>query len=483
MKIFYRSEQNAKTNKSFSPSAGKPKLFVERAMDLFGDKIEVVDDFEPCTIFEIAKAHDQDFVIDVLNGKRQNGFGNTISEVNSTLPYTSASMRAALLYAFQYQTIACSPTSGFHHAGYKSARAFCTFNGLMVAAMELLDRYPNTRIGIFDLDMHYGDGTDEIIQWHDLHKKIKHYTLGREHLRKQDVSSWMENYAELVRVFLKEVDVVLFQAGADPHVNDPLGGLFTTEELHELHDTFFIEALERKIGVAWNLAGGYQQNIDDVLEIHMNTVSSAIDNMSMYPGITSQFDDLDEIIDMTEKLSESEFLDYLKLTPGIDEVDVTDDGHEVFLSGADVSFFTRNDDRYRVLEIKDEKSGKRTGVIIKTNGNGMMMIKEDQVLFRVEYFDERFNYPYNFDVDFEYILDEYNSIRNSIHECTDQHLYRRVRNFFVICQSTSKTGVDMYEEFRHLMGLLLENKRIEVFSEIQDHVDRVCMDHMNGCSG
>ena len=33
--------------------------------------------------------------------------------------------------------IACSPSSGFHHAGFDYNGAFCTFNGLLVAVQAL----------------------------------------------------------------------------------------------------------------------------------------------------------------------------------------------------------------------------------------------------------------------------------------------------------------------------------------------------------
>jgi acetoin utilization deacetylase AcuC-like enzyme len=60
--------------------------------------------------------------------------------------------------------VACAPVSGFHHAGYYTARGFCTFNGLMAAAVQLRKDSRVHRVMILDLDQHYGDGTDDILQ-------------------------------------------------------------------------------------------------------------------------------------------------------------------------------------------------------------------------------------------------------------------------------------------------------------------------------
>ena len=45
IKVFYNENQNVEKNSSFSPSAGKPKKFVESIKDF--DYIEIVKDFQP----------------------------------------------------------------------------------------------------------------------------------------------------------------------------------------------------------------------------------------------------------------------------------------------------------------------------------------------------------------------------------------------------------------------------------------------------
>ena len=71
---------------------------------------------------------------------------------------------------------------------------------------------------------------------------------------------------------MEDCDVILYQAGADPHIDDPLGGWLTTEQLYERDLLVFQAAAELGIPVAWNLAGGYQTPLSKVLRIHDGTM-------------------------------------------------------------------------------------------------------------------------------------------------------------------------------------------------------------------
>lgn len=136
MKIFFRPEQNVSGNISFSPSAGKPHQFVDY-LKAKGLSVEIDDGFSPLTRAEMSLAHDPKFVNSVLDLHILNGFGNKLKSVADSLPYTSGSFLAAAREALKTGFNACSPTSGFHHAGYDFARDFCTFNGLVIAAQIL----------------------------------------------------------------------------------------------------------------------------------------------------------------------------------------------------------------------------------------------------------------------------------------------------------------------------------------------------------
>ncbi len=69
---------------------------------------------------------------------------------------------------------------------------------------------------------------------------------------------------------------MLYQAGADPFIDDPLGGVLTREQLR-LRDRMVFQHFARAgIPLAWNLAGGYTRDaagtIEPVLQIHDATL-------------------------------------------------------------------------------------------------------------------------------------------------------------------------------------------------------------------
>jgi hypothetical protein len=80
---------------------------------------------------------------------------------------------------------------------------------------------------------------------------------------------------ELVQRF-EGCDVVIYQAGADPHVNDPLGGFLDDAQLSRRYAIVFKEMRLLGVPVAWNLAGGYQTRLRLVLDIHDRTMIECV---------------------------------------------------------------------------------------------------------------------------------------------------------------------------------------------------------------
>ena len=161
LKVFYSPNQTVRDNNSYSPSAGKPEQVVKQFLRT--GRVDVRDGWMPLSQDEIAVAHDAKFVDDILNRRRPNGFGNMLASVAASLPYTTGSFYRAAEYALINNTVAMSPTSGFHHSGYSSCHGFCTFNGLMITAFLLWQNHSVNKLGIIDFDAHYGDGTQDII--------------------------------------------------------------------------------------------------------------------------------------------------------------------------------------------------------------------------------------------------------------------------------------------------------------------------------
>lgn len=260
--VFYRPEMVADAH-SFSPSPRKPGLVVE-AWQKANLPIEVLS-FYPCSPWDLKLAHSPRYVDDVLSLHADNGFGTRSQAVADSLVWTTGSLCRAVDEALLNGIGAVSPTSGFHHAGWDFGGGFCTFNGLMVSAMQHRD----LQIGIIDCDMHYGNGTDDII-----HVKgclnVQHYTAGR---RKHKPVHWLKSLPRIVQDFAG-CDVVIYQAGQDPHVDDPLGGWLTTEQLYERDLIVFHTLRDLGVPVAFNLAGGYQADFSKVIEGHVNTMKA-----------------------------------------------------------------------------------------------------------------------------------------------------------------------------------------------------------------
>lgn len=274
--VFYTPKMVANFS-NFSPSAGKPARVVG-SWERLGLPIELIEP-APVTADQLKLVHRPDYVDKVLACQVKNGFGNRLPEVADTLLYTSGSMLAAAREAIRNRKVAVAPCSGFHHAGYTSAFGYCTFNGLMVTAFALKAEGLVNRVGILDFDMHYGDGTDQLIKHHEAATWIEHYTAGKEYQSARQAIDFLTRIPERVAA-MRDCDVILYQAGADPHVDDPLGGFLTTAQLRERDRYVFTVADYLNIPLAWNLAGGYQVDsgggIQAVLDIHNNTMLECV---------------------------------------------------------------------------------------------------------------------------------------------------------------------------------------------------------------
>ena len=267
--VFYSPKQSAARNDSFSPSAGKPALVVA-AWQASGIPVEIIEP-EPASIEELSRVHDRRFVEDVLAGRRDNGFYNRIPEVNAALPWTSGSLRSAVMHAARNGEGSFSPTSGFHHAHWDAAGGFCTFNGLMVSAAALRAHDRSARIAILDCDMHFGDGTADIITRLSL-DWVSHYSFGACDAVRSRADAWLARLPDIVNETIAGCTVAIYQAGADPHIDDPLGGVLTSAQLAERDRIVFEGCASAAVPVVTVLAGGYQQPISRVVEIHLGTL-------------------------------------------------------------------------------------------------------------------------------------------------------------------------------------------------------------------
>lgn len=218
----------------------------------------------------LCSAHNSAYVRGVLEGHTANGYGNTDELVNQHSVYSCEMMCAAAAHVFS-SAVVFAPTSGFHHAGHNFGGGYCTFNGLVVAAMTMRAAKPDATVLIVDGDGHYGDGTADIIS-----------SLGLSHWLQQcslDKSSVQGN-PEFARHKLKTMlssgpwDLVIYQAGADAHIEDPFyAGYLDDADWAARDNLVFTMCRNSSIPVIFNLAGGY--NGKKTTMLHLSTVETA----------------------------------------------------------------------------------------------------------------------------------------------------------------------------------------------------------------
>jgi len=261
-----------------SPSPRKPLEVINEWKNKYKDNINIID-FLPLDKEDFYLVHNKEHVDKIFSLKKKNGFSTKHQEIADSLYWTSASFYHAAKHALKNK-IAISPTSGFHHAGYDQAWGYCTFNGLLITAQKLLNEHLVKSIGLLDYDYHQGDGSEDIIHRFNLYDKIIHITGKSGYSREKDL--FFEEMPFMLES-LKDVDIILYQAGADQHINDPLGGFLNSEEMRKRDSLVLQFAKENKIPIVWNLAGGYQEEINGehrsiqkVLDIHNATLEETI---------------------------------------------------------------------------------------------------------------------------------------------------------------------------------------------------------------
>ena len=187
--------------------------------------------------------------------------------------------------------------SGFHHSHATRGEGFCTFNGLVVAAEALRAAGEVRSVAILDMDLHYGNGTailaatrpwitavsiygndywnntpyrDVTVRQHEDGDNHKSFALPAECDRATMLHVMDQALPALTGS--GKPDLLLYQAGADPYLEDPYSPLkLDHADLLERDRVVFRFARESGIPIAWVLAGGYTPDTSKVVRVHVNT--------------------------------------------------------------------------------------------------------------------------------------------------------------------------------------------------------------------
>jgi acetoin utilization deacetylase AcuC-like enzyme len=168
--------------------------------------------------------------------------------------------------------VACHLAGGTHHAYPDHGSGFCIFNDCAVAAAVLLQESAVQQVMVLDLDVHQGDATAAIFANEPRVFTVSVHCQSNFPLRKQcsDVDlpmadgveddTYLSAIGDTIPELLDQVqpDLVLYNAGVDPHRNDRLGRL-NLSSLGLLHrDRLVLDAcLRRNVAVATVIGGGY----------------------------------------------------------------------------------------------------------------------------------------------------------------------------------------------------------------------------------
>jgi acetoin utilization deacetylase AcuC-like enzyme len=179
--------------------------------------------------------------------------------------------------------LACNTAGGSHHAFAEQGSGFCVFNDVAVAARVLLAERRIERALVVDLDVHQGDGTAAIFERDDrvftfsmhcrtnfpLHKRTSDLDLALE--AGLGDQAYLALVAEHLPGLLQDVrpDLVFYNAGVDPHVDDRLGRLALTEEGLYRRERLVLETcLASGVPVAGVIGGGYAPDLEQLAGLH-----------------------------------------------------------------------------------------------------------------------------------------------------------------------------------------------------------------------
>lgn len=179
--------------------------------------------------------------------------------------------------------VACSAAGGSHHAKREGGAGFCVFNDVGVAVSGLKAEGLIRRAMVIDCDVHQGDGTADIFR-----ADADVFTLSL-HCEKNwptrkvpsDLDVGLDErltdgpYLGALDRALGEAfdrfrpDIVYYNAGVDPHVDDRLGKLSLSDQGIAARDEFVMNYVAAKaVPIVGVLGGGYSRDIAHLARLH-----------------------------------------------------------------------------------------------------------------------------------------------------------------------------------------------------------------------
>jgi acetoin utilization deacetylase AcuC-like enzyme len=249
----------------------------------------------PATREDLLRVHDAAYVQRVFDGQlsaaeqRRIGFPWSPAMVERSCHASGATI-AALVAAASGDGIAVNLAGGTHHAFADHGAGYCVFNDSVVAARHAQARGLVRRVLIVDLDVHQGNGTAALCRGDDslfafsIHGARNYPAVkvdGDLDIALPDGSDDAQ-YLDALAAHLplaierSQADAVIYLAGADPFHGDRLGYLALSKAGLAERDRQVIRACRRHgLPLAITMAGGYAEDVEDIVDIHQATVRIA----------------------------------------------------------------------------------------------------------------------------------------------------------------------------------------------------------------
>ncbi|MDC1454205.1 histone deacetylase family protein [Pelagibacteraceae bacterium] len=170
----------------------------------------------------------------------------------------------------------CAVRPPGHHAEKDKAKGFCIYNNVAVGANYLIEKYKYNKVAIIDFDVHHGNGTQDIfynnekVLYISTHQYPYYPGSGSEKEKGKfnnvfniplEAGTTAEEYLNAYEHVLKKLkefkpEFLLFSAGFDAHIDDPLAQL-------RLNSEDFYQLTKRTLDVVKSFCNG---NVVSILE-------------------------------------------------------------------------------------------------------------------------------------------------------------------------------------------------------------------------
>ena len=176
----------------------------------------------------------------------------------------------------EFKNAFCAVRPPGHHAEKEKAMGFCIYNNVAVGANYLIEKYKYNKIAIIDFDVHHGNGTQDIfydnekVLFISTHQYPYYPGSGSEKEKGNfnnvlniplEAGTSAEKYLNAYENVLNKVkefkpEFLLFSAGFDAHIDDPLAQL-------QLSSEDFYKITRRTLEISKSFCNG---NVVSILE-------------------------------------------------------------------------------------------------------------------------------------------------------------------------------------------------------------------------